>query len=166
MKIRKYISSDLRQCRYLYAEMIQRHRDLYSDETIGGADPGKEFDKHLKLVGEDKIWVAENNGELVGLVSLIVNGQQAEIEPIVVKKECRGRNIGKMLLKKVTEEAENIGILCLSVKPVVRNKEAISFFHKSGFNSLGQVELFKWLGPPSQFVLKSDVIFLGESFNC
>ena len=165
MKIRKYNKSDLQQCRSLYAEMVQHHRDLYYDDTIGGEDPGKEFDRHLQLVGEDKVWVAEEKGELAGLVSLILNGQQAEIEPIVVKKAYRGRNIGNMLLEKVTGEAEKLGVLCLSVKPVARNTEAISFFHRSGFNSLGQIELFKWLGPPSQFELKSGMMFNGKPFD-
>jgi len=59
MQIRQYNSSDLDQCRSLWAEMVQRHRDIYNDQSIGGDNPGLEFDIHLERVGPQYIWVAD-----------------------------------------------------------------------------------------------------------
>jgi len=75
MRIRQYTPIDRDQCRFLWAEMVQRHRDLYQDHTIGGDDPGIEFDTHVNRVGPESVWVAEEGTEILGLVSLIINGE-------------------------------------------------------------------------------------------
>ncbi len=97
MVIRGYQSADLDDCRALWAEMTQRHRDIYDDPTIGGEDPGLEFDSHLARVGPDLIWVAESDDGVVGFVSLIHEGEEAEIEPIIVRSEVRSAGIGHQL---------------------------------------------------------------------
>ena len=51
MKIRKYGPSDIEPCRALWSEMTQHHRDIYDDPSIGGDNPGLEFDNHLQKVG-------------------------------------------------------------------------------------------------------------------
>jgi GNAT superfamily N-acetyltransferase len=145
--------------------MTQRHRDIYDDPTIGGASPGLEFDKHLSLVGSERIWVATSGEEIVGLVSLIQDDQQAEVEPIVVSSQHRGRGIGQELLKCAIEQAKTLGVLCLTVKPVARNEEAISFFYDAGFKTLGHIQLFMWLGPSSPGQWKSGPELFGKPFD-
>ena len=146
MSVRNYRPSDLEACRALWAEMVQRHRDIYDDPSIGGDEPGLEFDAHLARVGPDHVWVATSAGEVVGLVSLIEEEQEAEVEPIVVSARHRGKGIGRALLQHAVEQAKTAGVLCLSVKPVARNEDAIAFFHHAGFKALGHVQLFMWLG--------------------
>jgi N-acetylglutamate synthase-like GNAT family acetyltransferase len=165
MQIRQYNSSDLVQSRSLWAEMVQRHRDIYNDPSIGGDNPGLEFDIHLERVGPQYIWLAEDKEELVGLVSLILNEQQAEIEPIIVKSDYRGQGIGQKLLYHSIEQAKKLNVLCLSVKPVARNLDAISFFYNSGFKALGQIELFMWLGDSTPFEWKKGLNLFGKSFD-
>lgn len=165
MQIRQYNSSELDQCRSLWAEMVQRHRDIYNDPSIGGDNPGLEFDIHLERVGTQYIWVAEDNEELVGLVSLILNEQQAEIEPIIVKSDYRNQGIGQELLNHAIEQAKKLNVLCLSVKPVARNLDAISFFYNSGFKAMGQIELFMWLGDSTPFEWKKGLNLFGKSFD-
>jgi GNAT superfamily N-acetyltransferase len=99
-------------------------------------------------VGPERIWVATSGEEIVGLASLIQDGEQAEVEPIVVSSQHRGRGIGQELLNHAIEQAKRSGVLCLSVKPVARNEEAISFFYDAGFKTLGHIQLFMWLVPP------------------
>jgi N-acetylglutamate synthase-like GNAT family acetyltransferase len=126
--------------------MNQRHRDIYGDPTIGGENPELEFDNHLARVGPDLIWVAESVDRVVGFVSLIHEGEEAEIEPIVVGSEVRDAGIGHQLVEHAVEQARALGVLCLSVKPVARNEEAIGFFYDAGFRALGHIQLFMWLG--------------------
>ncbi len=165
VKIRQYRPDDLEQCRSLWAEMVQRHRDIFDDPTIGGDRPGLEFDGHLERVTAERVWVAETGGELVGLTSLILEGEQAEVEPIVVSSGRRGAGIGRKLLDRAVEEARELGVLCLGAKPVARNKEAISFFHESGFKTLGHIHLFMWLGPPGQCQWKEGPELFGKKFD-
>jgi GNAT superfamily N-acetyltransferase len=145
--------------------MVQRHRDIYDDPTIGGENPGMEFDHHLSSVGAERIWVATSEEDVVGLVSLIVEDEQAEVEPIVVTSEHRDGGIGGRLLERAVIEAKKLGVRCLYVKPVARNMEAISFFYEAGFRTLGHVQLFMWLGPATPDQWKPGPELFGKHFK-
>ncbi|MEE8498365.1 MAG: GNAT family N-acetyltransferase [Acidimicrobiia bacterium] len=140
--IRPYDPGDLQACRDLWVELTVHHRRIYGTDTIGGDDPGAQFDEHLTAVGPERIWVAERDGTVVGLVGLIVDGTSGEVEPVVVAEDERGRGIGRGLLKRVTAEAGALGIRLLSVRPVGRNTAALRFFRDSGFDVLGHIEAF------------------------
>jgi N-acetylglutamate synthase-like GNAT family acetyltransferase len=145
--------------------MVQRHRDIYGDQSIGGDDPGLEFDKHLELVGIDSIWLAESEGEVIGFTSLIIKDQEAEIEPIVVSNKQRGKGVGGLLIKHVAEEAKKHNILCLYVKPVARNKEAITFFYNCGFKTIGHIQLFMWFGESTPDTWKEGLEIFDKTFK-
>jgi len=140
--IRKYQPEDREECRYLWMELTEWHSEIYQDPTIGGMHPEDYFDRHLADVGPDRLWVAVSGSHVVGLIGLIVKGNEAEIEPLVVSKAHRGKGIGKELIEVVVSEARNEGVRFLNVKPVARNIEAIRFLYKRGFKNLGHIELF------------------------
>lgn len=165
MNIRGYRSSDLEGCRSLWSEMVQRHRDIYDDPSIGGDDPGLEFDMHLDRVGPERTWLAVSDEEIVGLVSLIQDGEQAEVEPIVVSSQHRDSGIGRKLLNHVIKQAEELGVLCLYAKPVARNEDAISFFYNAGFDIMGHIQLFMWLGPSMPDQWKPGPTLFGKHFK-
>ena len=163
--IRQYGPSDLDRCRALWVELTQYHRVLYDDPSIGGDAPGLYFDRHLARVGPDRIWVAERDGQVAGFAGLIVDGQEAEVEPIAVASAHRGQGIGRALLQHVIEESVKLGVRYLSVKPVARNLEAISFYYEAGFRTLGQVEMFMELRPSAPGTWKSGLELFGYSFE-
>jgi len=163
--IRSYAPADLEPCQALWAELTQHHRDIYEDPSIGGEAPGLYFDRHLARVGADHIWVAECEGKLIGLVGLIVEDQEAEVEPIVVAPGYRHHGIGKALLNAMVLEAEKLGVRFLNVRPVARNAEAIAFFNTAGFRLLGRVELCLELRPSPPGAWKSSLELLGCSFE-
>ncbi len=140
--IRKYQHGDREQCRKLWKELTIWHREIYQDPTIGGPHPEDYFDKHLAKVGPDRLWVAVHGSKVVGFVGLIIEGDEAEIEPLIVKKAYRNKGIGKQMTRTVVSEARNLGVRFLSAKPVARNTQAIEFLHKRGFQNLGHIELF------------------------
>ncbi|NWG11834.1 GNAT family N-acetyltransferase [Candidatus Bathyarchaeota archaeon] len=140
--VRKYREGDREQCRSLWRELTEWHREIYQDPTIGGEHPEDYFDKHLSKVGPDRLWVAVHNSLTVGLVGLIVEENEAEIEPLIVSKDYRGKGVGKQLIETVISEARKIGMRLLKIKPVARNAETIKFLCKQGFKNLGHVELF------------------------
>ena len=164
--IRPYEPDDVAACRLLWAQMTQHHRDIYNDPSIGGDNPGLEFDQHLEKVSAKHVWVACIDEQVVGLTALIHTGEEAEIEPVAVSKEHRGQGVGRALVDHATAEAKKLGVLCLSVKPVARNEDAIAFFHEIGFNTLGHIQLFKWLGPPMPGQWRSGPTISGRSFDC
>jgi N-acetylglutamate synthase-like GNAT family acetyltransferase len=142
--IREYRPDDLEGCRELWRHLTQRHRDIYEDPTIGGADPGPYFDEHYLVDDEPvKVWVAELDGELVGLCGLLLQDGEAQLEPIVVKDGERSHGIGSQLAQTAIAEAERLRVSAIVVRPVGRNAEAIRFFHREGFDVLDRVELAK-----------------------
>lgn len=134
--IRRYEPEDLDACRSLWAD-----RGLYEDSTIGGDDPGSGFDAHLVEVGPDRLWVAEQDGRVVGLAGVIVHGRKAELEPLSVRAGCRGAGIGRQLAEVVIAAARKEGAGQIFVRPTGRNAQAIRIFHALGFDVISRVEL-------------------------
>jgi len=160
--IQNYHESDREQCRSLWRELTEWHREIYQDLTIGGEHPEDYFDKHLAKVGPDKLWVAIQASKVVGLVGLIVEGNVAEIEPLIISKTDRGKGIGRQLIETVVSEARKMGIRILSIKPVARNIKTIKFLYKHGFQNLGHIELFMSF---SDYAWKSGPEIFGCKFN-
>lgn len=144
VEIRDFSSADLESCRKLWFELTEAHRVIYDDPTIGGQDPGAYFDKHLQLVGPERIWIAEIDSEVVGMAGLMRNphdGTSNVIEPIVVKREHREKGIGRKLLEFVIKDARRSGAQFLTIQPVARNLRAMQLFHDVGFRALGNIDM-------------------------
>jgi N-acetylglutamate synthase-like GNAT family acetyltransferase len=106
--------------------------------------------------------VAVADSKVVGLVGLIVEENEAEIEPLIVSKTYRGKGVGKQLIEAVVSEARKIGVRFLNIKPVARNMKTIRFLYKQGFKNLGCVELFMCF---SDYAWKAGPEIFGCKFN-
>jgi len=151
MTIRGYRPSDREACRALCVELTQRHRDIYAAPEIGGDDPAAAFDEHLALAGAENIVVIETDERVVGFAGMILKETHAELEPIVVSTEYRGRGLGAALVEAVVARARERGLRQVIVSPVARNTEAIGFFHSHGFAAIGQIELILDLVAPGRW---------------
>jgi GNAT superfamily N-acetyltransferase len=140
VRVRKYVDGDREQCRALWRELVQTHRQLYDDPTIGGDDPEAGFDRHVDEFGADNVFVADNAG-VVGLAGIVWHGKHAELEPIVVASGSRSRGVGRALAEAVISAARARGARRVFVRPTARNKDALAFFHRIGFDGLAYVQL-------------------------
>ena len=104
VSIRPYVPSDYQACRALWVELTERHREIYDDATIGGDDPGAEFEVHLAKAALLATWVAVKDGGVIGFCSLLSEDGDGEIEPIVVRSAERSRGVGRELLGVAIEE--------------------------------------------------------------
>jgi N-acetylglutamate synthase-like GNAT family acetyltransferase len=139
--IRRYRPEDLEQCRALWVDLTDWHRRLYGDESIGGANPGEAFDAHLQQVGPERIFVAEQDGRVVGMAGMIVSGRKVELEPLSIRAGCRGAGIGRELAEAVVAAARAQGAKQVVVRPTGRNADAIRVFHALGFDIVARMEL-------------------------
>lgn len=140
--VRPYRPADHRACRGLWAELTEYHRDLYDDPTIGGADPGAEFEEFLTRLDLTGLWVAEHPEDgVVGMVGLLLKGRQGEVQPVVVAQRRRNRGIGTALLAHVAQVARRRGMTQLTVMPTSRNEAAIRCLHGAGYGALSSLAL-------------------------
>ena len=164
--VRKYESEDREQCRSLWRELTEWHREIYDDPGIGGEHPEDYFDKHLGKVGADNLWVAIDGSNVVGLIGLMVVDDETEIEPLIVSRAHRGRGVGKHLINRANDEARIRGVRRLNIKPVSRNAKTIRFLYKQGFTNLGYIELFIDLTDASaRYSWKPGPTIFGCDFN-
>jgi ribosomal protein S18 acetylase RimI-like enzyme len=140
--IRSYQENDKEQCRSLWVELVEWHREIYQSSEIGGEHPETHFDKCLSNVKKENLWVASSDSRIVGLTGLIIKENEAEIEPLIVSKAYRHKGIGRKLADTVISEAKKKNIKYLNVSPVARNTQAIKFFYALGFKNLGNVNMF------------------------
>ncbi len=142
VEVREYRFDDLDACRCLYAQLVEHHREIYADPTIGGDDPGGGFDDHLALPERVVTWVATDGDTIVGLTGLLWEGEESTIEPVIVDRRYRSTGVGRRLIQTAIEESRRRGATDVNIKPVARNASAIQVFHELGFRTLGHVQLF------------------------
>jgi len=151
IKIRDYQTKDYDVCRSLWVELTQHHRDIYEDSSIGGDDPGRGFDRYLEDPRRRATWVAELEDRVVAIGGLLIHshteedeaGMEGEVEPVVVSQPYRDEGIGTRLVEHVVEQARDIGVRFLSIRPVARNERALSLYVRLGFNTVGEVTLLQ-----------------------
>lgn len=165
--IRSYRDTDLGTCRELWVQLTKRHREIYETESIGGDNPGLQFDAHLATVGAERIWLAEDDGRVVGMVGLIPENKDGspEIEPLIVTPEARGSGVGRRLVEHAIEAARELGARDVAVSAVGRNAEAIRFYHELGFDTIGYVELFRDLRPREDQPWRDGETIAGRRFR-
>ena len=163
--IREYQHQDLESCKQLWRQLTQHHRDIYFDQSIGGDDPGIYFEQYLKKTNLAGPWVAEEESTIVGMAGLLIDGEEAEIEPIVIHSEFRSRGVGTLLIEKLKTEAKEREVEYLSIRPVARNVEAIKCFHRAGFSLLGHIDMFLDLTEESDAGWKDGITIHGYAFR-
>lgn len=140
--IRAYRPTDHGACRTLWAQLVERDRELYHDPTLGGADAGAGFEEHLTRLDLTGMWVAEDRrGAVLGMVGLLIDGRAGQLAPVVVAEGHRGRGIGRAMLEFVAAEARRRELSRLTISPPTGNVEAIGCFHAVGYDSLSRVTL-------------------------
>ena len=148
--VRDYTDADFDDCCKLWDELARHHADLYEDPSIADSNSGKHLREYLERPDRCCTWIAESEGRIVGFAGLLdVIGEEgvAEIEPVVISSESRGMGIGTRLIENAKQEAKNRNYRFLTIKPVLRNKEAFLLYVGLGFDHVGSIELFQDLLP-------------------
>jgi GNAT superfamily N-acetyltransferase len=163
--IRDYQDPDFNVCRSLWEELAQHHAKIYEDPSIVGDDPGRGFEPFMNNAQRRGTWVAEIEDQVVAYAGLIIYGEEAEIEPVIVSANYRGKGIGTKLIRHTVEEAKKFGVRFLSIRPVVRNEEAFNLFVREGFNLVGHIDLFQDLSQSFDRKWKPGVMIHGTKLR-
>lgn len=112
----------------------------YSKEVIQIWAEGLQPDKYVEAIRSNEFFVAQENGAIVGFGEL--NQADGEIQGLYVSPEVAGRGVGQKLLKTLEERARAFQLRSLHL---TSSLNAVSFYERAGFKSLG--EMTKTLSP-------------------
>lgn len=110
--------------------------------THGSVAPGlKARFRHLLTLDHHALWVAEDAGRVVGLVTaslrptLYHSSPSALIDELVVDANARGRGVGRALIEAVVAWASEWGANEVEVSTEMDNETAQAFYQRCGFRA-------------------------------
>ncbi len=129
--------------------------ELFSIESDFSPDRLKQA-RGLDLLLNDSsglsiVFVAEEDGEIVGmcsaqtLVSTAEGGPVALLEDVIVRKQHRGKGIGKMLLSKVAGWCAEKSISRLQLLRDADNIDALKFYDVNGWSDTSLLCMRKYI---------------------
>ena len=113
------------------AEAFAAFRPLYTPGGFAATTPGAEV--IAQRFGEGPMWVAEQDGALVGTASAVVKGTGLYVRSVAVLPAARGQRVGQALMAAVEGYAVAQGCqrMFLSTAPVLTS--AIRMYEGLGF---------------------------------
>jgi N-acetylglutamate synthase-like GNAT family acetyltransferase len=98
----------------------------------------------LEASGADRLFVAEVDGQVVGLAGIHVSpslehdGDAAKVSAIVVDEAFRGKGVGRRLLEAVETEAKAQGCVLVFLTTAERRHDAHEFYRRLGWEETGR----------------------------
>ena len=129
--IRKANKKDEKIICDLFFEML---KTIYNTDDVQGYEEG--YLDNFFSDGENVIYVAENEGEIVGYISVEVHREDRVfiyIDDFSVSKEYRGNGIGNALLNEAEKYASSLSIPVSSLHVEKSNERALKFYSKNGY---------------------------------
>ena len=160
-QIREYRPEDTGAVERCFIE-LQEHERSVEPLRAAGKDVCKKYLEYMFARAAEtrgKVFVADEDGEVVGFVCIwahvaqdeLINapGEFAYVSDLVVLPEFRGRKLGYRLLQTVEEYAVAEGATTLVLGVLARNRVARRLYEKFGFEE-AQVNMSKPLVGASQ----------------
>ena len=142
--IRKATLEDLKDIQSLNNDLFKLEKANYDTTLIPNwplSDKGKEY--FTDLIENHYVIVATEKEEIIGYLAGSINEkgsyteiQYGEIDNMIVKDEYRGSGIGKELINNFKEYCKSNGINNIKVMASYKNRNAVEFYHKNGFEEL------------------------------
>lgn len=91
-----------------------------------------------EILNENSIYIkAINENEIVAFAGITIILDTAELNNIVVKKDCRGNGISKLLLNRLIEEARKNNCKQINLEVAEKNLVAINLYKEFDFEQVG-----------------------------
>lgn len=139
--IKKATLENLSVIQALNDELFKLEKENYDTTLVRDwalSEEGKEYFKNL--IFNNYVIVAIIDNQIVGYLAGGINEQgtyeeiqYGEIYNMFIKSTCRGNGIGRKLICNFKEYCKQNGINNLKVTASAKNKNAIEFYHRNGF---------------------------------
>ena len=131
VQIRRATPADLPRLAHLIYDSFVEYRSLYTDEGFAATTPTSE--QLRQRMHEGPIWVATNEHDLLGTVSVVAREDHLYIRGMAVSPQARGFGWGALLLRTIEDfaRAEGHAHLKLSTTPFLT--QASRLYERFGF---------------------------------
>src|SRR5688572_9036436 len=86
---------------------------------------------------EVRFFVVRERGEALGCGALWIHKDYGEVKRVYVRPSARGRKLGHVILRRLEEEARDLGLALLRLETGVKQPEALGLFRAAGFAECG-----------------------------
>ena len=131
-KIRIAVPADEKRIRELFLEMLQT---IHHTADVKGYEEG--YLNRFWNDCENRIYVAEENGEAVAFLSLEVHHEQKDyiyLDDFSVAEAFRNRGIGTQLIRTAESYAKETGIPAVLLHVEKTNRSAMHLYERSGYS--------------------------------
>jgi putative acetyltransferase len=124
------------------AQMIRAVFDEHSAPKMGTiySDPTTDNLFQLFTAPKSVLWVAEIDNEIVGSCGIYptegLDGGTTELVKYYLLAKCRGKGIGKSLMKKTIKSTVEFGYTKIYLESLPQFSNAVSMYEKQGFKTL------------------------------
>jgi len=148
MVVRKATLDDYDELCALIAEVDELHRSNLPQRFREPEGPTREWEYFRSVITDESVgfFVAEDDGELVGFVHVVVRDSRdfailvprryAFVDSIAVREELRGTGIGRVLMERAHEWATSMGATEMELNVFEFNEDAVAFYRKLGYRTI------------------------------
>ncbi len=135
IEIRKATQNDVLALCGLLKVLFSGEREFIANEDIQKCA----LEMILGNPESGEIFVAQNDGEIIGMVSLLftistaLGGKVAQLEDMIVAPHAQGKGIGKRLLAHAIAEAKSLTCKRITLLSDTDNVKAHRFYEQFGF---------------------------------
>jgi N-acetylglutamate synthase-like GNAT family acetyltransferase len=101
--------------------------------TLIGRTPMPMLVDYAIAVREHEVWVLDAEGEIVGVLELILKPGQLWIENVAIAPAWQGRGLGRLLLRHADDEARHGGVERLGLLTNERYLDNIAMYERYGY---------------------------------
>lgn len=123
MKIRKYKPADRQS-------LIELWQQVFPDDPPHN-EPGAVIE--AKLVVDDLIFVAEQNGDMIGACMAGYDGHRGWLYAVAVQPDYRRGKTGRRLVEAALEALKQLGCIKVNLQIRSTNTEVAAFYQSLGF---------------------------------
>jgi len=122
--------------------MVEMLAELFTLESDFQPDPAKQLRGLRTILDEPelgKLFVLRVEGKVAGMANALITISTAEgarallLEDVIVRREYRGRGLGKQLIEHVLNWAKQRGMERVTLLADRDNRPALDFYSKQGF---------------------------------
>lgn len=103
-----------------------------------GREPAPMTADHAALIAAGGVWVADDAGEVVGVVVLHQRGAALVIENVAVRPDRQGRGVGRALVRFAEGHGRRAGLAEVTLYTNARMTENLRFYPALGYTEAGR----------------------------